>query len=345
LKKILIIKISAIGDVVMSLSMIDALKKYYGKVHITWLCGEIVKPILEQIKDINEVITINENNIFNTSKLIQIKELLKIWKKLSFKQFDKVIIGHADWRYRLLALTVFSKEKVAFRYKKNRSLPLGTRFHGVDYVQLATDEYFIKKYKLVYPNLKYIKHFSYELIDTCHKKKILLFPGGANNILNEQFLRRWDIENYKELAERLYKTGYQVIISGAKSDSWVNKYFNKNVINLVGKTDLLETISLIQQCDLVITHDSGPLHLSLYLAKKNTIALFGPVLAEARIPFGYPFAYIMRSRKFISCMPCYDGKSFANCNDNICMKNISVDDVYKTAIKILSKKVKNNEKI
>lgn len=332
MKKILIIKLSAIGDVIMSLSMIDALKKYYDdNVHVTWLCGEIVAPILKEINDINQVLTLNEKNLFSSSKVTQINEMIKIWKKLSFERFDKVIIAHNDWRYRLLALSVLSNEKVAFGYNQHKMLPLGTRYHGVDYVHLATDELFIQKYKLKYPNLSLKRYENY--IFQNQTKKVLIFPGGANNVLNEQFLRRWDIKNYQQLAIHLTNNGFQVIIAGANSDSWVSEYFDKNILNVIGKTNLLETISLIQQCDIVVTHDSGPLHLSLYLAKKKTIALFGPVLSEARVPNDYEEAIVIKTDTYLNCMPCYDGKDFAKCDDNLCMKGIDFNYVYETVRK------------
>jgi len=324
MKKILIVKISAIGDVVMSLSMLDSLKEYYGNVRITWLCGEIVQSILKEINLIDEIITINEKNIFSSSKIIQLKELVKISQKLAFRKFHKIIIAHTDWRYRLLTLMTKSDEKVAFGLNNNKHLPLGTRYHGVDYAQLATDGDFIKNYKIKYPNINVINSFF--LNGT--SKKILLFPGGANNIMNEQYLRRWDINSYKELAQRLIIDGYQVVVSGAKSDVWINEYFDKKVLNFVGKTDLLQTISLIKESDLVVTHDSGPLHLSLCLAKKTTISLFGPVLAEARIPLDEPNAIIVKPNITLNCMPCYDGKNFAKCENNICMQNITVDEVF-----------------
>jgi len=333
LQKILIIKLSAIGDVVMSLSMIDALQKYYGNAHITWLCGKIVAPILQEIEVIENIITLNESNLFSHSKTLQLQELLTVWKKLSFKKFDKIIIGHNDWRYRLLSLPILAHEKVSFGYKRHHNLPLGTRFHGVDYVQLATDEAFIKSYDLIYPNIK-LEKFENFLFDN-KRKKILLFPGGANNILNEQFLRRWDIVSYQKLANILIENGLQVVIAGAKSDNWVSQYFESSVVNLIGQTNILETISLIEESDLVVTHDSGPLHLSLYIAKKKTIALFGPVLAEARIPENCNNAIVMKSKICLNCMPCYDGKNFAKCEDNICMSNITVNEVYQKILSLI----------
>ena len=119
-------------------------------------------------------------------------------------------------------------------------------------------------------------------------------------------------------------------ISGAKSDDWTCKYFSSDVNNLVGRTTLEETLSVINDSDIVVTHDSGPLHLSLLVVKKKTISIFGPVLDIARIP-----QYIDKNLSIVladynrlpPCSPCYDGKSFASCNNNLCMQEHKPEEV------------------
>jgi len=336
--KILIIKLSAIGDVVMSLSMIDALQKYYGDdVHITWITGKVVSPILNEIKSIDKVITLNEKNIFSQSKLTQVLEIVKVWRNLFFSKFDKVIIAHNDWKYRILSIFTLSSTKVAFGVGKNKKLPLGTRYHGIDYVELATNQNFLKNYKLKYPN--FLKNIQKNTSLNNKVKKILLFPGGANNLLNEQYLKRWNINNYSSLAKQLIYQNYKVAIAGANTDNWTSKYFNKDVKNYIGKTNLLETIELIMEYDLVVTHDSGPLHLSLLLANKKAIALFGATPYSSFSGKGIlSNSIVLTSNKELSCMPCYDGKNFAKCEDNVCMQNISVEDVYNKVIEELKVK-------
>ena len=62
-KKILIVKIGAIGDVVMALSMIKAIDLKYEEAKITWLCGKTVEPLLSNCSRINEILTLDEKNL------------------------------------------------------------------------------------------------------------------------------------------------------------------------------------------------------------------------------------------------------------------------------------------
>lgn len=311
---ILIIKTQAIGDVLMSLHMIESLKKCYGDIKITWICSNQVQTILSKIDDIEEVISFDEKVLFKGSILERLEIFSQIWKKVILKKFDKVIIGHSDWRYNLF-YPFKTRERVSFGKGKYSYLPIGTRYHGVDYCVLSTSEDFVKKNGILFPKV------NYNFVSGENKKKVLLFPGGANNILSEQYLRRWPIEYYVQLNTLLKKEGYEVIISGGNSDKWVIDYFPKDIKNFIGKTDLDQTIELINYVDFVVTHDSGPLHMALLLSKTKVISIFGPVLSDARISKNSQNSFVFfNSKQRPECSPCYFGKGFVNCTDNICMK-------------------------
>jgi heptosyltransferase II len=325
---ILIIKVNALGDILMSLHMIESLKKYHKDINITWVCGKQAEPLLSKVKDIDTLITFDENILFKGSIFNRLKIFVQLWKQLLPKRFNKIIIGHSDWRYNLFyPFALFCKnKKFSFGSQNNRTLPLGTRYHGVDYSVLATSEEFIRDNGIALPNI----NIKYKRILDGNKKKILLFPGGAKNLLSEQSLRRWPIEYYAELANKLLENNYDVHISGAKSDEWICKYFSSDVNNLVGTTTLEETLFIINDSDIVVTHDSGPLHLSLLVVKKKTISIFGPVLDKARIP-----QYLDKNLSIVlsdynrlpSCVPCYDGRSFASCDNNLCMQEHKPEEV------------------
>ena len=158
------------------------------------------------------------------------------------------------------------------------------------------------------------------------KKRIVLVPGGAKNILADNPCRRWSLHKYVELTKELLKVGDEVILVGSDSDKWVNEAFNNlKVTNLIGKTNLIELLNVLSQADLVVTHDTGTLHLA-QLTNTKTIALFGPTnpreLSEVS-----ELTKIIWKPENLACCPCYDGKTYSECSDNKCMKNISVKEV------------------
>ncbi len=99
MKNTLIIKIGAIGDVVMALPMIKACGG-----RVTCVCGKIVRPLIKA----DEVIEVDEKKLLKGN----IWELFKIWRKLGFRKFDLIIIAHKDWRYRLIPLFIRGEKRV-----------------------------------------------------------------------------------------------------------------------------------------------------------------------------------------------------------------------------------------
>jgi heptosyltransferase-2 len=331
--KVLIVKIGAIGDAVMALSMITEIDKKYPDAEITWLCGDIISPLIKSISRINEVITLNENKLLVGSKIEQFSVILKIWTKLIFRKFDLAVNAHRDKRYDLLLLTAIKKECKSFSGKDRKNQLVQGRYHAAEYARLIhkTDDWKISE--PVFPKIQISKAPEIEkLIGESKGWRIILTPGGARNLINGGAQRKWPIENYVLLAEILIEkySNATIILAGSELDKDEATCFNKlHVVNLIGKTTLTDVISLYNSCKLLITHDTGLLHLAK-LSNIYSIALFGPVNPVERIGKNEKIDAIWLGNE-LPCSPCYNGKSFAACENNVCMKNITVDMVLKRA--------------
>ena len=108
------------------------------------------------------------------------------------------------------------------------------------------------------------------------------------------------------------------------------------VVDLVGKTDLIELAGAIQACDLLITHDSGPMHLA-FLARTPTIALFGPTRPSERLPHDAKVRALWGGTH-LACRPCYDGREYAPCPNNVCIQSIRPADVVAEAVNVLAER-------
>jgi heptosyltransferase-2 len=95
----------------------------------------------------------------------------------------------------------------------------------------------------------------------------------------------------------------------------------------------VDLLGIYARADLVITNDSGPLHLA-ELAGARVIALFGPTNPSEKVLRDGRTTALWGGER-LPCRPCYDGKSYAACKDNVCMKAIPVDEVYQAALSIL----------
>jgi heptosyltransferase-2 len=328
LKKYLIIKIAAIGDVIMALPMLEKIRQENSNdVYITWVCGSSVYPLLKKFA-IDELICLDEKSLLTGNKLEKIWTVLQLWRKIAFRKYDIIAIGHAARQYKILTILTRSKVERSFNHKK-RPWPIPTRHHSDEYIRLvsenASKEICSSNRYLQIQSSDVLKKFFIERKEC--KGKIVFAPGGAKNLLADDDCRRWPIENYVKLAKCLIQAGYTVILSGGKNDIWVNAYFEHVLVdNWIGKTSLEDLLGIYSNSDLLITHDSGPLHLG-GLTQIPIIALFGPTNPYEKIPRRENVKFIWNVEKY-ACCPCYDGKYYAACTDNICLRQIHPDQVF-----------------
>jgi len=317
----------------MSLGISHYIRKQYPQATITWVCGEIVATLLRATNAADQLITVNEQRLFKGKILTKILELLKLWHKVFLHKFDVVCIGHADLRYRLLALPVRAKIIRSFRHYPN-PIPLPGRYHANEYLRLITGEAKptitakLPQLKVTLPN-----HLL-QLLPQNSQPNIALAPGGAKNILRDDQLRRWPIANYVALAQKIIASGYNVILTGGLTDEECKKEFaHLPIVDLIGKTSLLETIALYNNCQIVITHDTGSLHLAK-LSTAQIIALFGPTIPSEKVDVTDSRIHVLWEGNKLACCPCYDGKSYATCTNNPCLQKIAIEQVFELVASI-----------
>ena len=171
---------------------------------------------------------------------------------------------------------------------------------------------------------------------------IVLVPGGAKNTLRDDPLRRWPIASYVELARLLTSSGKNVLLLGGPDDQWVNQYFEDiPVSNLIGKTNLLDMVFLLNKAKATICHDSGPLHLAS-ITQTPLLAIFGPTPPSAVLSGMRTKTVILKPSAQISCSPCYDGKNYAVCHSNRCMQDTSVNHVMERLNMLLDSSIKSH---
>jgi len=334
-KKILVVKLGAIGDVVMSLAMINEIDKKYPGARITWVAGKIVEPLINSISRIDEAIIINDSDLLTGNPVKRFIVLFKMWLKLFGKRYDLIITAYKDKRYKLLTLTALGKVKKDFFGKMRQSTLTHGRYHALEYMRLINDTDDWQMRAASFPECDIIPSPNLESAFLKPGTKcVAMAPGGSKNLLVDTEHRRWPVENYVQVAKDLINRKITVIIIGADSDSWVSEYFkNTPVVNLIGKTSITDVIYIYKNCHLLISHDTGLLHLAK-LSGIHIIALFGPVDPRWMVGKNENIKTIWGG-EYLYCAPCYNGKTFAECDNNICMKNINPESVTNLAIKSL----------
>lgn len=166
-------------------------------------------------------------------------------------------------------------------------------------------------------------------IDPTKNNLIGINPGAAYGSA-----KCWLPDRFRAVTEKLlnHPNNYIVYFGDNAGASLVNeicKDMPERVVNLAGKTNLRELLALIQQCKVLLTNDSGPMHIASALGTP-LVALFGSTSDVQTGPYG-DYAKVIHKR--VECSPCY----LRTCPiDFRCMKRIEVDEVYDELNRLLN---------
>ena len=168
--------------------------------------------------------------------------------------------------------------------------------------------------------------------------KIILINANASDIIP---LRKWPLESFVELGKQLLENSkITVVLTGGPEEQdacadLAQQINPDRVINFAGKTSFKELITLYSISDLLITNDSGPVHFAS-TTEIPIVALFGPETPKIFGPMS-PNAKVISLE--LACSPCISvfNQKKSSCDDNQCMKQISVQMVVKETQKILGK--------
>ncbi len=152
------------------------------------------------------------------------------------------------------------------------------------------------------------------------KPFVVIFPGAS---IPE---RRWGAERYGRVAEALNDEGYPVVVVGGKDDKGQGDEIvaGGDGLNLAGRTSLVETAAVLARSSLLVSGDSGVLHLAVGLGVRS-VSLFGPGRALKWAPRGEGHAVINRN---LACSPCTTFGTTPPCPmDARCMAEITVEQV------------------
>jgi ADP-heptose:LPS heptosyltransferase len=146
-------------------------------------------------------------------------------------------------------------------------------------------------------------------------------------------LKRWPKENFKELVARLKDENIKIVVPGGTQDREMAQAMvdqNSRVVTLAGQTNLKQLIALLKRARLVVSADSGPLHIANTVGT-HTLGIFGPTRPEVTGPRGKGKSIILQKDVGCNRAPCY----FLECPDNVCMKAVTVEEVYNAIKKLI----------
>lgn len=342
MNNITIIKLGAIGDVIQAAAAADQYRKLNPGVAIDWVVGKQLESLLVSMNVADRVIAIEDQSILHGKPVARLQSLLKAFNQI-FKQIshcNQLYIAHSNWQYCVFAIPLLLKNPTLLFGGIKRFYPELTKFRVSEYFYfLSQGSLTGQQGNVALQNLGINALSSKESLKfnaDPSRKYVALVPGGSRNMMRDDFLRRWPIESYVELASKFLANGYEVVLVGGKGDVWVKPYFSEfRVRDLIGETSINDVIEIFSKVNLVISHDTGPLHLAT-MTSTPLIAIFGPTPASAVVSVERQSLAVFKAAADVVCSPCYDGVSYAPCQDPICMRSTTIDAVFQKAIIVLS---------
>ncbi|MFH0734378.1 MAG: glycosyltransferase family 9 protein [bacterium] len=306
-KKVLIIRFSSLGDVLLTTPILRALKKSYPTVTIHYLIKNEVKEAILFNPYIDKIIVFNK-----TDKLTDLRSSIRLEK------YDYIIDLHDNLRSMYI-----TKGLNVFRIKK----PTLKKYLLVKFKinLLKQNKSVVEMYAAAIPEFK-LDNLGLELflnkgenVPCVENKTIGICPGAKH------YTKRWEYNSYKELILLLTNSGYKVLLFGGTYDMEMCKHLadnNKNVENISTDNDLIAMGKNMLRCKLIVGNDSGLMHTASAL-KVPVIVIFTATVKE----FGFaPYkakSIIIENNK-ITCRPCsHIGKSVCPKRHFNCSKTIT----------------------
>jgi heptosyltransferase II len=299
---------------------------------IHWACGRAVQPLLECYSWIN-LIPVDEGAMLRGRPLDRARSIAGLWRRIAFRRYDLCATLYYDRRYQLLTWPIRAQRKLALsrNVRATALLPDRNRIDECVRVLLNQEDGFREQNTSPLPP----EHLPLSpLPDRTALRRIAIVPGGTSNLLRQQVVRRWPIENYVTLAQSLLNRGWEVVTIGGPEDTWIRPHFQHlATTDCVGTLSLPQVISACNACDAVVSHDTGPLHLA-GLSDTCLVGIFGPTNPATFLPRRSFVTGIWGGQGF-ACRPCYDGRDFAPCKFNGCMHQVSPELVLRELDRLL----------
>lgn len=345
IKKILIIKLSSIGDVVHSLPFLEVINKNFPSAQIDWLVEEASSLILEGHPALSHI-------IISRRKTWQ-KDLLRIsrWTSL-LSEANHLLREVRESRYDLvidLQGLLRSGVMVGLSRGERKIGMVGAREGGgwfineqpvsVDYSQHAVDRYLQVAQYLGCNVTSWKGHIPVNDADKGNINSLIgnedsgKRPIVAINPMARWETKLWQTSGFAALADRLCdELSCRIIFTGSRQDraiiDEISGMMKETPINLAGRTSLKELAYLYTLCRALVTTDTGPMHIAAAMGCP-VIAIFGPTDPVRTGPYGLGHEVI---RSDIPCSPCFKKK----CEDMTCMKQIAVEKCFETVKRVLT---------
>lgn len=317
--RFLIIRLSSIGDVLHGTPVAKALKTALPDCHITWLVGQVPSDLLSSNPYIDELLVWPRERFEKHMRSGQLKEAWQLWRALQCdlqrRKFDVTLDIHGLFLSGMIA----AASKAPRRIGMNHTRELNWLFMNEIAPSLPEEVHVIERYLTV---LKPLGIHSKEYAMTLHlPDEAITF---ANKFLHNHGVqekdtiiainpgttwpsKNWPTDYYATIAKALKHNGH-ILLCGGPAEEALGKMIVEqsgiSLINAINQTSLLQLAALISRSSVLVTGDTGPLHMGIGL-NIPTVSLFGPTDPRKFGPLTGEHIILQES---MECRPCHKQK-------------------------------------
>lgn len=323
-KRVLVLRFSAAGDVVLTASALSALRQALPGCQIAFATKAAYADLMATHPAINEIIALSPG-----------ESLRSYLQRLRAFGPDAILDLHGKLRSRILCSLLRPPYVVSWR-KRSLRQTLAVRFGGARFHVTST---IAERYHEAVERL--LRHEAAPGHLTHHSSTEHL--ASARSILEQHKIRldqpiigispgamwetkRWPADRFGALAKRLGDAGYQVFVAGSSAEAEITQAVcaaAPNAVDLAGVLNLTALAAAISLCDAFIANDSGPMHLAR-AHQVPTLAVFGSTAPEQFDFTGHRYLFANTS-----CAPCsFHGRSRCPRGHLRCLNDIEVDDAW-----------------
>jgi heptosyltransferase I len=363
-RKILLIKLSAVGDVVHTLPVLNKLRARYPTAQIDWVVTPAIGELLRHHPALNNVIEFSRDTSAPPWAWAALSSYGRLAAKLRAIGYDLAIDLHCQSRTAFLGFVSGAPVRIGFDKERpevwanSRNVTDDFRKHAwqgaregawlfyTHHIPLPTmDVHVIDHYQSVGALLGFAAgptDFSFRIPQAAHDRidSLLRERGiaGERPVIiasrGNWETKRWPDEKSAEVARHFLQGGRAVVLVGAPRERTMGENIARlapGVVDLTGETVLSELAALLSRAAICIAHDSGPLHLAVALGRP-AVALFGPSDPVWAGLYHRDNAVV---RAELPCSPCYL-RQLKNCrHGHACMNELSTPAVIARAETIL----------
>jgi len=338
--KILIVRLSAIGDVIHSLPSLHALRRKFPDANISWIVEDKAADVLVNNPLLDKVYIIPKKRWkkagFSLKNLLEFLNIIKAVRKEKFdiaidlqELFKSGFITYLSGAKRRIAhaktrefADVFINEKLKAHdiFDPNKMI-IERYLEPAEYLGAPVDEV---KFPLppVSAETKIYVNSLLENIDT--SKPVIAFSPATI-----WPTKHWIESYWSELLEKLSPDNNIIFIGTENDTNLINRIITNtdmpNIISIAGKTTLIDLIEIFNRTDILITPDTGPAHIANATGKPVIISIFGATSHKRSSPYGDKHFSFSAG---LSCQPCFKRKCLNSNSPMECMKRITPDKVF-----------------